>query len=353
MLKSERVRRIEIIDELPDYVYNIEVEGNHNYFVNGILTHNCDDPQDPKLAASEVERKNTIDFFSGTLYSRLNQPDIGQRIIVQQRLHTEDLSGYLLENFPKSYDHICIPAELDEEILKPNNLKERYIDNLFWPDRFSHAIINDFKTSLGSRQAAGQLQQRPVAKEGNMVREDWFDIVDPMTVIRDPVREPLMFYIDTAESEKEKTSGDSTGIVTAFRRGEIVYIANVVELKEEFFNLVKVIPEFCYANQYTERSKIKIEPKSSGKSVVSQLRGATQLNVMELPNPNKDKITRLSLITPKLEARRVKLLKGNYIQPFMQQLTSFPYAKHDDMTDAFVHCITDLLLDSDFDFAFA
>ena len=24
-----------------DYVYNIEVDGNHNYFVNGVLVHNC------------------------------------------------------------------------------------------------------------------------------------------------------------------------------------------------------------------------------------------------------------------------------------------------------------------------
>ena len=112
------ITSIEHLEETPDYVYNIEVEGNHNYFVNGILTHNCDDPQNPRMAASEVERKNTINYYNNTLYSRLNQPELGVRIIIMQRLHEEDLSGHLVETSPEKHDHICIPVEVDRNNLE-------------------------------------------------------------------------------------------------------------------------------------------------------------------------------------------------------------------------------------------
>ena len=56
-----------------------------------------DDPANPKKAASEVERLNCIEFYNHTLFSRLNDPEVGVRIIVMQRLHEQDLSGHLMD----------------------------------------------------------------------------------------------------------------------------------------------------------------------------------------------------------------------------------------------------------------
>lgn len=317
-----------------------------------------DDPQNPKLAASEVERKNTIDFNNKTLFSRLNQPELGVRILVQQRLHEEDLSGHLLETSPEKHDHICIPVELDmeklsEENLSPKSLIKYYsIDGLFWKDRFSRPVIGDFIKRLGERDAAGQLYQRPAPKEGNMVKEAWFDLVEASSIERDMRLQPMMFYLDTAESEEQKEKNDSTALVTAFKKDNIVYICNVTTVKKPFYELVKYIPIYVQENLYSQYSMIKIEPKSSGKSVSSQLRATTMMNIVELPPPEKDKVTRMSVITPLCESRRVKFIKGNYLKPFMSNLLVFPNGKHDDDVDAFIHCVTDLLMGSDFDFAF-
>ncbi|MBQ6205981.1 MAG: hypothetical protein IJK52_02745, partial [Oscillospiraceae bacterium] len=69
-----------------------------------------DDPQNPDMADSDAERQNTIDFFRGTLQTRLNNPKTGAFIIIMQRLHENDLSGYILsENL--GYTHLCLPAE--------------------------------------------------------------------------------------------------------------------------------------------------------------------------------------------------------------------------------------------------
>ena len=106
-------------------------------------------------------------------------------------------------------------------------------------------------------------------------------------------------------------------------------------------------------NLYSQYSMIKVEPKSSGKSIVSQLKATTMMNIVELPSPKDSKVVRLSSITPMLESRRVKFLEGNYLKPFMSNLLVFPNGKHDDDVDAFIHCIEDLLAGNNFDFAFA
>ncbi len=308
-----------------------------------------DDPQDPKLAASEVERKNTIDFYTNTLYSRLNQPELGHRIIVQQRLHENDLTGYLLENFPDSYEHICIPAELSED-LSPKKLASKYIDGLFWIERFPKNVLADFKRILGSQQAAAQLQQTPGPAEGNMIKKAWFDIIEPHLIERDYLLEPIMFYIDTAETEKQKKKGDKTAIIAAFKKNNLVYIVNRIVLQEEFSELVKKIPVLLNNNLYSEKSLVKVEPKSSGKAIVSQLKASTSLNIMELPSPKDDKITRVAAITPKLEARRVKLIKGNWNEPLLQSLSIFPNGVNDDDVDAFTYSVEDLLGGNNWDF---
>lgn len=317
-----------------------------------------DDGQSPALAASETERKNTIDFYKNTLYSRLNQPELGVRINVQQRLHEDDLTGHLLSTAKSKYEHICIPVEIDmdkleKENVSPVSLIEKYRDGLFWPERFSKSVIQDYEVTLGSVQTAGQLYQRPSPKDGNMVKREWFEIIPASSIIRDLAKNPMMFYIDTAETPEQKEAGDSTAIVTCFIKDKTVYIANVITFKKEFYDIVKFVPEYVKGNLYSQYSRIKIEPKSSGKSVVSQLKNTTLLNVIELPTPKDDKITRLSAITPKLESRRVKLLEGAYVSGFLDNLMIFPNGKHDDDVDAFIHAIEDLLTRSDFDFAWA
>lgn len=310
-----------------------------------------DDGQNPKRAASEKERKNTKDFWDNTLYSRLNQPDIGVRINIQQRLHQEDLTGHLLATNPDEYELIKIPAELNEKSQPvPASLVSYYINNLFWPTRFSKRILNNYLNTLGSLQYAGQLQQLPAPEEGNIMKRAWFEIVEPSSVVRDINLEPLHFYLDTAEREGQEN--DFSAIVTCFKKDNCIYIVDVLEYKKEFFKNVKFIPDYVYKMKYSKNSKVKIEPKSSGPAIVSQLRNTTGLNVIELPSPKDDKLTRLTAIQPTCESRRVILIEGNYIDKFLDQLCTFPNAAHDDMVDAFVHAVTDLLLDNDFDFMF-
>lgn len=303
-----------------------------------------DDPQNPAKAASEVERENTINFYKNTLYSRLNQPEIGVRFIIQQRLHDKDLSGYLLEERPEDHLHINIPGELTEKtrpLVSPSRLIEKYKDGLFWFTRFSRKVLNSFKKSLGSTGYANQVLQLSSPEEGGIIKEKWFKIIKPEDIKRDVYYDPIHFILDTAYTEKQEN--DATAIGSMFKKGNILYITRVEEKFLEFPDLIEFIKDYTKSYGYTNQSRVKIEPKASGKDIVSYLRKNSKLNVSECVPPTDDKTTRLTAVSPIVEAGRVVLIEGTWNKSFIENVTKFPNAARDDMVDVLIHGINEIL----------
>jgi predicted phage terminase large subunit-like protein len=296
-----------------------------------------DDPQNPKLASSEAERQNTIHFHDHTLFSRLNQPDIGVRMLVMQRLHERDLTGHLIdedEGRPEDYQHICIPGEYDESLIKPPELRKYYSEEgLFWKTRFNWNTLNAYKKALGELQYAGQINQTPAPPEGSIWKKDWFEILSPNDITRHEWKEPTHFILDTAYTAKQ--SEDPSGILCYFMRDGIMYIVNIAEVWKEFPALLEWIKAYVKVNDYTANSIIYVEPKASGKSVVQTLRSTTNLNIAEIESDmlKDDKITRANAVAPILQSAKVKLIKGAWNDKFLSQVTLFPNAKHDEFVD--------------------
>ena len=56
-----------------------------------------DDPLSPEDAKSDVIRTGVNNNYEETLKSRLNSKTDGAIVVIMQRLHDDDLTGYLLE----------------------------------------------------------------------------------------------------------------------------------------------------------------------------------------------------------------------------------------------------------------
>ena len=295
-----------------------------------------DDPVSPQHAASEVERENANEWYRTTFYSRLNNPLTGIRIVIMQRIHDNDLSGFLLSGRESrlKYKHICIPAELSDDV-KPKMLKDNYDeDGLFWTDRFSKSILADYKQALGSYGYAGQLMQTPTPLNSGMIRADWFKI-DQFKHTTEHTT--VDFVIDPAYTANEKN--DPSAMLAYTFKDNKWQIIDCVNVYKEFPDLVRFIPQWVAKNGYTNRSRVYVEPKASGKSIVQTLKKETGLNVREDKPPSKDKVARVQDISASLETGRVSLLKGDWNEEFLQQLVKFPSAKHDDMVDCLVMAI--------------
>ena len=100
--------------------------------ITGIHAHQIilDDPMSPAIASSLVERERANKWVSETISSRKVSNDFSVVIIVMQRLHEQDTTGYILSKPSLRTHHICIPAELSSDI-RPVQLSSYYVDGLF------------------------------------------------------------------------------------------------------------------------------------------------------------------------------------------------------------------------------
>lgn len=308
-----------------------------------------DDPQNPKTAESAVARQATIDYYTRSLYNRLTPINLGVRIIIMQRLHEDDLTGYLLKHNGEDYRHICLPAELNKNIT-PIELASQYKDGLLDPIRLSYKTLQGFRKTLGERGYAGQYDQNPAPLEGGIWKRHWFDIINPLILRRNIDSEPIDFYIDGAFTEK--TENDPTGLMATFIQDNYLYILDFTEVWLDFPSLIKYIIEYTTRFQYSNRSRIIIEPKANGLSIVQQLRAMSNLNVIEGTAPKDDKVTRANSVAPTIEARRVRLVDGTWVTDYIEKVSTFPNATHDEAVDLTVMAINDKLFNNGPDFFF-
>lgn len=308
-----------------------------------------DDPQNPKTSESAVNRQAVIDYYTRALYNRLTPINLGVRIIIMQRLHEEDLTGYLLKKSAEDYLHICLPATVSDRV-SPPEYKKYYTDGLLDPVRLSAKTLGGFRSTLGERGYSGQYDQSPAPLQGGIWKKHWFDIISPYMLQRDVENSPIHFYIDGAFTEK--TENDPTGLMACFKQDGYLYILDFTEVWLDFPSLIKYIQEYVMRFQYTYRSRIVIEPKANGLSIIQQLRSISGLNVMQGVPPKDDKITRANSVAPTIEGRRVRLVDGTFAPDYLEKVTTFPNASHDESVDLTVMAVNDLLFNDGPDFAF-
>jgi len=184
--------------------FNLAVEGENNYFAEGVLVHNCwDDPLKPSDAMSEAKRGHVNSTWTNTAIFRGNNPKTFRKVIIHHRLHSRDLTGYLLAE-RHNYEHLCLAAEheparmlppawlsepdVDEkatkirDAIKPTTLQIRRPElldkrtqhgDLLWPERFDEASIEELKAEAETSWA-GQGQQRPAPQQGSIFNSSYF-----------------------------------------------------------------------------------------------------------------------------------------------------------------------------------
>ncbi len=300
-----------------------------------------DDPMDPKKSVSTTERKKANDHYK-ILRTRLNDQSRGLIILLMQRLHEDDPTGAIVAREPEKWEHIVIPAQQSENC-KPKELLQFYEQGNFFNERFSTKVLTDLLGDMSSYEYAGQYQQRPSPEEGGIIKKSWFKKITWEAFVLLTNKRDIVwhFFLDTAYTAD--TSNDPTAVISCCTIDNKLYIRIVQSKYLEFPELIKFIQSFVNSNGYTPRSRIYIEPKASGKSIVQQLRRETMLNVVEDESPREDKVTRVNAVTGAMQAERVVLIEDSWNDSYLSQLGLFPNGTHDDEVDITVAAIKKLL----------
>jgi len=290
-----------------------------------------DDPLKPDEAVSEVTRKNVNDWFDGTAYTRLDSKRHGAIVIIMQRLHMDDLAGHVQQKSPWEVLNLAAIAEADETyhyntFLGPRT-KVRVTGDALHPQRESLEVLSQIRDNLGEYAFAGQYQQSPVPLGGGMIKEEWIHTVESAAI-------PTSFEMvvqswDTAS--KTHQFADYSVCVTIGLKNKMLYVLDVYRDRLDFPNLKRAVIEKY--RQYKPQSLL-VEDAGSGIALIQELK-EHQIYCVKPIKPQGDKQTRLFAQQAIFESGRIKFLKeGVWLPECIKELTSFPYAKHDDQVDA-------------------
>lgn len=272
-----------------------------------------DDPNSPAAIHSEAYRLDARRFVREILPSRKTSISRSYSITVQQRLHNEDVTGCLLDmGNPK----VISIAAIDEN------------GESFFPSRFPLDSLNSKRDELGTASFMAQYMQITQDAEGGIIKKDW--IVEE--VVED---KPNFYFLDSAYGGKK---ADDNAICGAYKRGNSLVIHSLELNKYEFPELIKWIKTNIPA-----RSKIYVEGKASGKSIIQMLRLETDLNVIEV-SPTVSKLERKHSCSPFFESGRIIINKNiKHKQTLIEQII-FDATKNDDALDVVMHSIEQLLI---------
>ena len=141
-----------------------------------------DDPHKAKGVESLAERTSVQIWWDSTMTTRGVSRN-ARRIIIMQRLHVLDLCGHIFASEQaEDYTHLCLPMRYEPDRMKTTGLgwndPRTEPGELLWPELFTEEKTASIERGLGTIRAAGQLQQRPMPAGGQVVRRDWFRIIE-------------------------------------------------------------------------------------------------------------------------------------------------------------------------------
>ena len=125
-----------------------------------------DDPIKPTDALSEPTRNSVNQWYLNTLLSRLDNKATGRIVIVMQRVHVEDLTGFVLDG-PEESTVLKLPAIglVRESIpIGPERFHERLPGEVLWPGREPRSVLDRYGynwASTSSRPSISRSQCPP------------------------------------------------------------------------------------------------------------------------------------------------------------------------------------------------
>jgi predicted phage terminase large subunit-like protein len=283
----------------------------------------------------EKSRLEVIKKFTGEAYNRINSPHVGCRVVVGQRIHQQDLIGFLESN--PNYTYISLPAIINGDV-KPKELIVEYEKRMgmLIPELFDLRTLEEYRKQLGSYSYSAQYLMQPVPVGGGILKYDDFE-----TIQWEDAFKQLTFHL-VIDSAFGKQKSDNSAILVAARWNNNLLIKKSYQLNQEFPELIQSIKQI-HAEHCNQQSKIFIEGRGSGQSIVQSLRRETRFNVIEIQSGSDDKITRCHAISPVVESKRVFCCDGSYLPNFLDEVCNFPLAAFDDQTDTLIYGIEHIL----------
>ena len=173
-----------------------------------------DDPLKLGDAMSEAVRARVIEWFRSTLLSRGDDKSATRIVVVMQRVHQNDLVGYLQEQ--GGFEVLNLPAiaqRTETYDLGGGRTYTRQKGELLHPDHEPADVLMELKRQMGPIAFSAQYQQSPIPPGGTIIKRKWLATYDNVDL--QPGDRIIMSW-DIALSEAE--TGDYSACVVMLNR---------------------------------------------------------------------------------------------------------------------------------------
>lgn len=280
-------------------------------------------------ANSVLKRTALVEWFKGTLYSRLDNKRDGAIIVIAQRLHTEDLGGVLREQ--GGWEILTLPAIAQIDQLVPLGGGRTHAfktGDILHSEREPRETLDDLAGTLGTYAFSAQYLQAPVPIDGGGIKWSWFSRYDDLPTGRG-------HYVQSWDiAVKDGPNNDYSVCTTWLVDGSSYYLVSVDRERLLFPDLLKRAA--ANARQYRPRT-ILIEDAGPGASLIQQLRADREAGIPQPIGcrPVGDKYSRMAAETPVIEAGQVYLPNAAaWLDEFRKEIVQFPGGRYDDQVDS-------------------
>lgn len=328
----KRVPRGEAVEDRIQRVWDIQVEDNHNFFVNGLLVHNCDlliidDPlKNREEAESDVIRKKIWDWYTSTARTRLEKD--AAVIIIMTRWHMFDLVGLLIEaegGGGEKWHRVTFPA------ISTRVEANRGIGEALWPEKYNVQALEDIHAAIGERDWLALFQQTPTASDSQDFRLEFFRYFEE----EDIQGKRLDYYTGVDLAISQKDSADNVVIRTIGKERDKPRIYLIEETVGKLDPLATIQALFMHYERY-QPIKVGIETVAYQQALIYFLqeemrRRQVYFNIQEIKSTTQ-KETRIRSLVPMYRAGVIMHRRSD--KPLEAELLQFPQGKHDDRIDA-------------------
>jgi predicted phage terminase large subunit-like protein len=337
---------------------NFLTDGDHTFFADGVLTHNCgvggaiagrgadllilDDvfSEQDILAGNYDVFDKVYDWYAYGARTRL-MPG-GRVVVLHTRWAKNDLIGRLLDEAAKNQD-----ADQWEYIEFPAILNEgTEVEKSLWPEQWSLEALRRTRASMPTFQWQAQYQQSPTSQQGALIKKEWWR---RWTKEDPPECEYIIMSLDAAQEVNKRS--DFTALTTwgVFyldaddgQRTAAIILLNAINKRMEFPAL-KDLALKEYKNWQPDC--FIIEKKSNGAPLSQELR-RMGIPIQDYtpsrgaPGNANTKYARVNSVADIVRSGLVWAPDYKWAEEVIEQCNDFPSGKNDDLVDT---CVMSLM----------
>ena len=317
-----------------------------------------DDPIKPEDAHSDAARNRINSRFNSTFKSRLALESDTPIILIMQRVHEEDPSGFLLTGgTDEKWHHLILPVEIPKEPVKE-----------WYPPEYTHGIPIEYNLPPGPlwkmkhTQAdidrmekadpytkSSQYDQKPSPKGGAIFKDEFWKYYGALP-------KDILFkriYCDTAQEVNEHN--DFTVFQCwGYSPSMGILLLDLFREKLETPELTKAFVAFYNKHKYQHKVNIIgvqraiVEKKSSGSGLVQTIRRKNNIPIEGIDR-SRGKVVRAMDTVPQIASGNVWLPEdAPWLSDFLSEARKFtPLMTHknDDQLDPMMDAIQDMLVE--------